>query len=358
MHKCSNCGFVLVPGSKKCTRCGIDIDNNEKENKKEVTSNTSLNDDLLIKRKKKSTKKAQILLLENNTNSNNDVLNTDILPVTTNNDIAVVDDVLLGRKKKKNRKPNLLLDTPQDIHTEVELNPENNSDIVSTPQESETSKENKLKSILPIIPDILKKEKTAEEIEKDKIEEEQRIEEEKKRKELISSYEYDDDEVIYGDNTTLKQIQDKEKERELLSKPHKKNMFQSLIESSISKDKENNNRGLLSNMISGFADEKEDENIKSQISKGKKLESAASSLLGKKRKTTLEKDVRQDIVEQNDQQEEDYDNYYEVVIPADNLKYENKSSFKMHFIGLAVIFLISVAVVYFVATSGLGKILK
>lgn len=188
---------------------------------------------------------------------------------------------------------------------------------------------------------------------------------------------YYGDDVMIGNKEDAEAIAKKEEERkEYLSKPNslKNKLFgkekpqdrDTAKPLNIATKKKNT---AMNSMFSGFADEEADEEIKSEIAKSK--ENAAterlSSILnsgseGRKKKKNnneiaAEKEVRQDVIEQRDYHEEDYDNYYEFVKPSDNMVYEKKSSFKVHFIAFILIIIGTIFIGIMVAKSGFGNIL-
>lgn len=191
---------------------------------------------------------------------------------------------------------------------------------------------------------------------------------------------YDDNDVIVGDAKDAEAIAEKEREREqFLSKPNK---FKDALFGKPKEDDESKKKGevldvsskapkrsVFNSMFSGFADEQEDEEIKAEIAKSKKntvgekmsslLNSGSEGRRKKKNNNDLaeDKEVRPDVIEQRDYNEEDYDNYYEFVMPSDNMKYEKKSSFKVHLIALVLVFVAAIAVGILFSKSAISRVL-
>ena len=179
--------------------------------------------------------------------------------------------------------------------------------------------------------------------------------------ELLADY---SDEIMVGSKSDVEKLMEKEKERTELFEKQKGNLKGVLSDDNTFKPKR---KGLFSSMFSGFADEEEDEKIKAEISKSKKARGSSgftsvlqSGVEGRKRKRDHhyqeDEERRSDQISQTDRHEKDYDNYYEFVMPLDNMKYEKKSSFKPHLIGIALIFVGAIVIGLLIAKSQLGSI--
>lgn len=346
MNKCSNCGLVLNKGDLFCPQCGTKVKENNNLEKWKVS------DDI-----KKTAEISEIPLFKNASVEEEESL------AQKNKDQEKIKKK--KRKKAMSAKDVLLALPPVNINFNEEVSQQENADLAN---------EQRLKIEKQKIEEQ-KKLETERKIEAQKQEEQRKKEEEEKRKqELIVNYKYDDDDIIYGDDSDLKEIEKKELERAKFSESTKSNKggLKSILFNKTDSDNKNTNktqnkkRGLFSSMFSGFADEEADEELKSEISKSKPTSNKKYSELkrtgeGRKKKKNKEdnkdREERSDKIEQTDKHEEDYDNYYEVVIPLDEFKYERKSSFKVHFIGFVIITVASLLVGVLIATSGFGGLL-
>ena len=189
---------------------------------------------------------------------------------------------------------------------------------------------------------------------------------------------YSDEDVIVGDIEDVEAIERKEKERQaFLSKPNR--LRDALFSNKEEPEEEETTKpisiatkggrsSIFNNMFSGFADEAEDEAIKAEIQKSKQnlvnedlasiLESGSEGRVKKVNNNQLNaKETRADVITQKDYNEKDYDNYYEFVIPSDNMKYEAKSSFKVHFIAVILVIITSIVVGVVFSRTALSQIL-
>lgn len=171
-------------------------------------------------------------------------------------------------------------------------------------------------------------------------------------KELLEDY---SDEIMIGSKEDVAKILEKEAERERLLEKSKE---------TIQEETPRRKRNLFSAMISGFADEEEDEKIKAEISKSKRQhkESKLSSVIvgseGRKKKRNNNLDIeeeRQDQISQVETNEKEYDDYYEFVMPLDDMKFERRSSFKAHIIGIFLIIAGAIGIAFLIASTGIGK---
>lgn len=338
MKKCINCGLDVQDSVSICPQCGAvfqDVKTENKENKWILKEDASDN----LKPFKPFVEEKQEDLTSNSTEER--ILEK---PVVNNNSNDVIDKNFGNQQNSEDK----LSADDNKINKEALLTP-NKTD--KTPPK--TTQKRSARSVL-LSSGPSKSKFTDKEAEK-----------------------YYGDDVLVGNKEDAEAIAKKEEERkEYLSKPN------SLKNKLFGKEKPENKdtakplnvatkrrNNTMSSMFSGFADEEVDEEIKSEIAKSK--ENAASESLssilnsgteGRKKKKNnneiaADKEIRQDVIEQRDYHEEDYDNYYEFVKPSDNMIYEKKSSFKVHFIAFILIIIGTIFIGVMVAKSGFGQIL-